>query len=130
MEKKIPATLGRIKVFYDNHIRASAYTGQLWAVHVHDIVEELPPLVYISFDIDGLDPKLCPHTGTPVSGGLELHQITYLIRELVKSGRKIIGFDLCEVAPGDDEWDANVGARALFQLCSWAAVSQGKLALR
>lgn len=81
----------------------------------------------MSFDIDGLDPKLCPNTGTPVPGGFEFHQAVFLIKELVKSGKKIIGFDLNEVAPGADDWDGNVGARLLYQLCNWMAVSNGKL---
>ncbi|MCH2021937.1 MAG: arginase family protein, partial [Saprospiraceae bacterium] len=71
--------------------------------------------VYISFDIDGLDPKLCPNTGTPVPGGLELQEAFYLIRQIRKSGRTIIGFDLCEVGCLSD-WDGNVGARVLYKL--------------
>jgi agmatinase len=75
-----------------------------------------------------MDPKLCPNTGTPVAGGFEFHQITLLLKTLARSGKKIIGFDLNEVAPGEsNEWDANVGARLLFQLCNNMAVSQGKL---
>ena len=50
--------------------------------------------VYISFDIDGLDPKLCPNTGTPVAGGLEVEQVLYIARKVVQTGRKFIGFDL------------------------------------
>jgi agmatinase len=63
---------------------------------------------------------LCPHTGTPVAGGLEFEQAGYLFTELVKSGKQIIGFDLNEVAPGPDgdEWDANVGARMLYRMCN------------
>jgi agmatinase len=47
------------------------------------------------------------------------------MRILVKSGKKIIGFDLNEVAPGEDEWDANVGARLLFKLAIFAGLSNG-----
>jgi hypothetical protein len=50
------------------------------------------------------------------SGGFKLEEMTYLIHEVVSSGREIIGFDLCEVANGSTDWDANVGARALWQL--------------
>ena len=82
----------------------------------------------MSFDIDGLDPKLCPNTGTPVAGGLEYHQAIYLLSALAKSGKKIIGFDLNEVAPGEDEWDANVGARLLFKLCAFTGISKGLFA--
>jgi agmatinase len=118
-------SLGRIKTFFDEDLKDQLYAGTTWQMLCRQIIDELPEKVYISFDIDGLDPKLCPHTGTPVAGGLEYHQAVFLIRELVKSGRKIIGFDLNEVAPGDSDWDANVGARLLYQLCSWMAVSQG-----
>ncbi|MCK6618552.1 MAG: agmatinase family protein [Cyclobacteriaceae bacterium] len=119
-------SMGRIKTFFDEDLKAQQFAGKTWDTLCDEIIRELPELVYISFDIDGLDPKLCPNTGTPVAGGFEFHQITYLLKKLVRSGHKIIGFDLNEVAPGDGEWDANVGARMLYQLCNWMAVSQGK----
>ena len=60
---------------------------------------------------------MCPNTGTPVAGGFKLEEINYLLFKLVESGKKVVGFDLNEVAPGkDDDWDANVGARALWNL--------------
>lgn len=119
---------GRVKVFFDEDIKHDQYKGESWINICKKIVDELPDKVYISFDIDGMDPKLCPNTGTPVAGGFEFHQITLLLKTLAQSGKKIIGFDLNEVAPGEsDEWDANVGARLLFQLCNTMAVSQGKL---
>ncbi len=117
---------GRVKTFFDADIKEAHYRGKSWAAQCEEIIKELPALVYISFDIDGLDPKLCPHTGTPVPGGFELEQLSYLFKEIVKSGKKIIGFDLCEVAPGDDEWDANVGARALWELCVASGLGVGK----
>ena len=83
-----------------------------------------------TLDIDGFDPKLCPNTGTPVPGGLEFHEFVYLLKKIVLSGRKVIGFDLSEVCPGNDDWDANVGARVLYQLCNWTAVSHKKLVVR
>ena len=79
---------------------------------------------YVSFDIDGLDPKNCPNTGTPVVGGLETEQVCYLLRKIIGSGRKIIGFDLSETGVGDNnEWDANVSARILWKLCNFLVVS-------
>ena len=83
-------------------------------------------MVYVSFDIDGLDPKLCPNTGTPVPGGLEFAEAVYLLKQVVASGRRIIGFDLCEVGAVDNEWDANVGARMLFKLAGFTLLSQGR----
>jgi agmatinase len=119
--------MGRVKTFFDQDIKSDQYSGKSWEMICNEIIQELPPLVYISFDIDGLDPKLCPNTGTPVPGGLEFDQAIFLLKALVKSGKKIIGFDLNEVAPGADDWDGNVGARILYQLCNWMAVSNGKL---
>jgi agmatinase len=94
---------------------------------VNRIVAELPRTVYVSFDIDGLDPSLCPHTGTPVPGGLSFAEAAALLRGVVESDRRIVGFDLNEVAPDPDgrsEWDANVGARVLYKLIGFALLSQ------
>jgi agmatinase len=113
----------RIKTFFDQDMKEEMYLGKTWADICSDIINQLPELVYVSFDIDGLDPKLCPHTGTPVPGGLEFQQAVFLIKQLVLSGRKIIGFDLSEVAPGSDDWDANVGARIAWELTNWMGVS-------
>jgi agmatinase len=113
----------RITTFFDRDIKHQQYEGTNWATICDKIVDTLPEKVYISFDIDGLDPKLCPNTGTPVPGGLELEQAVYLVEKLVYSGRTIIGFDLNEVAPGEDEWDANVGARLLYRLANMCLVS-------
>jgi agmatinase len=128
----VDRAMGRVKVFFDEDMKADQYNGKKnWESICNDIIKELPPLVYISLDIDGLDPKFCPNTGTPVPGGLEFNQVIYLLKTLVKSGKKIIGFDLNEVAPGrNDDWDGNVGARLLYQLGNWMAVSQNKLSLR
>lgn len=94
---------------------------------MQEIIAELPEEIYISFDIDGLDPKLCPNTGTPVAGGFEFEEIAYLIQEISKSGKKIIAVDLNEVATGaNDEWDANVGARMLYRMCNLMALSNGR----
>lgn len=109
---------GRVVTFFDKDIKEQQYEGDTWRQICDRIVDALPQQVYISFDIDGLDPKLCPHTGTPVPGGLEGPQVTYLFHRVLKSGRKLIGFDLNEVSGGHDEWDANVGARMLFSLCN------------
>ena len=82
------------------------------------VVSALPENVYLTFDVDGLDPQLCPGTGTPVPGGLLWHEVTALLEAVVDSGRTIVGGDLVEVAPqeGDREWNANVGARLLYRM--------------
>ncbi|MGM3306689.1 agmatinase SpeB [Anabaena sp. WFMT] len=113
---------GRIIAYYDSAIKQKLYSGNTWIDICREMINHLPENVYISFDVDGLDPKLCPNTGTPVPGGLELEQAYCLFRELVNSGRKIIGFDLCEV--GDAEWDGNVGARIVYKLANLLNLSQ------
>jgi agmatinase len=121
---------GRIVTFFDEDIKAAQYNGKSWDNICEKIIAALPEDVYISFDIDGLDPKLCPNTGTPVAGGFEFNQITYLLRKLARSRKRIIGFDLNEVAPSrESDWDANVGARMLYQLSNIMAVTRGKLKL-
>ena len=126
----IDRSMGRVVTFFDEDIKTAQYAGKTWDSICDQIIQQLPDFVYISFDIDGLDPKLCPNTGTPVTGGFEFHQIAYLIKKVVAANKKIIGFDLNEVAPGNTEWDANVGARMLYHLCNWMAVSNKKLEVR
>ncbi len=118
---------GRVVSFYDQTIKESQYAGKSWEAICDEIVNELPESIYLSFDIDGLDPKLCPNTGTPVPGGFEFEQVMFLIKKAVQSGKKIVGADLNEVSPADDEWDANVGARALYRVINLMAMSQGLL---
>lgn len=108
----------RVVSFTDKALHGMKFNGKNWNEICDLIIEQLPQYVYISFDIDGLSPQLCPHTGTPVPGGLSFREADYLLEKLKDSNKKIIGFDLCEVAPGEeDEWDANVGVRLLFKLC-------------
>lgn len=114
----------RINTYFYENLARERYEGRTWSSQTEEIVQQLGKEVYISFDIDGLDPKYCPNTGTPVPGGLEFHEAVYLIRSIAESGRRIIGFDLNEVGPSHDEWDANVGARMLFELCHWSARSK------
>jgi agmatinase len=118
---------GRIVTHFDAHLAARAFDGASWSKIVDSIVHDLPHEVYVSFDIDGLDPTLCPHTGTPVPGGLSFHQASTLIGAVAKSGRRIVGVDVNEVVPGPegDEWDGNVGARILYKLVGWMLVSNG-----
>ena len=119
----------RVQVYFDLHLNQQKMAGVSFAALTQTMIASLPQAVWISFDIDGLDPQFCPHTGTPVPGGLSLSEAYYIISALVYSGRKIIGFDLNEVAPapeGESEWDANVGARLLYKMTALTLLSQGK----
>jgi agmatinase len=113
----------RVVVHFDDEWTESLGDGARLADLCKAAVGPLPERVYVSFDIDALDPSLCPHTGTPVPGGLPFNHATILLETLKLSGKRVIGFDLVEVAPGaesEPEWDANVGARVLYKLCGLA----------
>jgi agmatinase len=105
----------RISVFFDQRLKEEQFKGADWNTQCDEIIAALPGNVYISFDIDGLDPKLCPNTGTPVPGGLQFSEVIFLFKKIIESGRRIIGFDVCEC--GNEEWDANVAARIIYKLC-------------
>lgn len=111
---------GRVVTHFDLDWQRRRFRGASYDSLCQQAIEALPRDVYVSFDIDGLDPALCPHTGTPVPGGLAFAEAVHLLTAVVESGRRIVGFDLVEVAPGEDEWDANVGARLLYKLCGAA----------
>jgi agmatinase len=121
--ERIESSSGRVRLFDFRTLARRRFEGRSWKDDVDEIVEALPEDVYVSFDVDGLDPALCPGTGTPVPGGLSFEEALYLVERVAESGRRIIGFDLCEVSPGEGEWDANVGARVLYRLCC-AALAQ------
>jgi len=119
-ERELTFGKGRgVAVFYDDVIEQRLMEGDKFSGIVKEIIDRLPDKVYISVDIDCLHPSLCPHTGTPVPGGLTFNQVVLILEALKKSGKSVIGFDLVEVAPGESgpEWDANVGARMLYKLC-------------
>lgn len=117
-ERQFARSHPKIIQISDVELAEAEFAGERWAVQCDRIVAALPPKVYVSFDIDALCPEFCPGTGTPVPGGMTFNEAVYLVRRVVDSGRRIVGFDLCEVSPRrNDNWDANVGARVLFKLC-------------
>lgn len=126
-EKMYLESMGaRGRCFYGRDIFRAKAEGKSFGQISREIIDGLPEKVYISFDIDGLDPSYCPSTGTPVPGGLSFDEACFILEELAASGRKVVGFDLTEVCPSPDgdEWDANVGARLLYKLCGCVVKSQ------
>jgi agmatinase len=121
---------GRIVTLYDRnwqHARLSGGERTLLVVREH--LSQLPRDIYVSFDIDGLDPALCPNTGTPVPGGLSWADAMLWLEELSRAGKRVVGLDLNEVNPGDagpdeDSWDAMVGARLLYRMIGVALMTR------
>lgn len=118
---------GRIVTNFDAPLAFERMRGATWGDQVARMLAPLPEKVWLSYDIDGLDPTLCPSTGTPVPGGLSFLEACFLTGEVARSGRTIVGLDLNEVAPSPDggEWDGNVGARLLYKMIGWMFASNG-----
>jgi len=73
-------------------------TGAGFEAYCHDITGNLGPNVYLTVDLDVLDPAVMSAVGTPEPGGMDWLQITYLLRHVAKT-RRIVGFDVSELAP-------------------------------
>ena len=116
-EARYAADSDRVETLYDSEIHDARMSGVPVVDLLKKSLSKLPKNIYISFDIDGLEPSCCPNTGTPVPGGLDYGAAVFLLELLDSLEHRIIGFDLCEVSPSEDEWDANVGARILYKLC-------------
>lgn len=114
----------RLHAWTDLTIGTLLAQGTPFATVVRRMLEPLPEHVWVTFDVDGLDPSLCPSTGTPVPGGLTWREALVLLSALGRSGRTLVGFDICEV--GDGEIDAIVGARLLYKLAGWALYARGQ----
>jgi agmatinase len=121
--EKIRASKGRIHTLFDADWQRAKFEGASLRELVRKRLSELPEKVYVSFDVDGLDPILCPNTGTPVPGGLTWPEALLWLEELRASGKQVVGLDLNEVNPGgtdglpeEDSWDAIVGARLLYRM--------------
>ncbi len=84
-----------VNTFYANRIRRGLH-GRDWASKV---VATLEKEVYITFDVDFFDPAIMPATGTPEPDGFLYSEAIDVIRAIVKSGRKIVGLDVVELAP-------------------------------
>ncbi len=126
-EAALAASSERIATFDDLSLAAARFRGETWDEQCRRIVGTLPREVYVSFDIDGLTFENCPHTGTPVSGGLTFNEAVWLLAVLARSGRRIIGFDVVEVCPAPDQRiDAITGARILWKLCGLTLASNAE----
>ena len=127
-ERRRIAEDDRIVAFFDHELGRAGLEQRPFSALVQAVCAALPDTVYLSIDIDGLDPALCPDTGTPVPGGLDWHQLCALLEGIART-KRIVGCDLCEVAPGSsgavgrDGWDSIVGARVLYKLigAAWAS---------
>ena len=92
------------------------------AAKAREVVGDGP--VYVSFDVDGLDPSFAPGTGTPEVGGLTPREAQALLHGL--AGLDVIGGDVVEIAPQYDATTntAHVGAQILFEILALMTLNE------
>ena len=107
----------KVDLFLAEQVAERRFEGESWGKLCREMVEKLPQKVYVSLDIDALKIEFCTHTNTPVPGGMTFDEVVYLVNCIVKSGRKIVGFDITEVVSNmDDKMDAIVAVRLLTKM--------------
>ena len=89
--------------------------------YVQEVIDKLGPSVYVSVDLDVLDPSLMPAVGTPEPGGMSWQQVTNLLQKVGES-RKIVGFDVSELAPNEGPAACSyTAAKLVYKLIAYAA---------
>ncbi len=86
-----------------------------WA---REVVRRLSRRVYLTLDLDVLDPAFMPSTGTPEPGGLDWYQVLELLRQLCRR-RELVGFDLVELAPSDNRAPDFLAAKLVYKLLAY-----------
>ena len=102
------------KTYNVTHFDA-AVLGRLSFAELHalDILPaDFPENIYITFDVDGLDPAFIPATGTPVPGGLDWYAALDLCAKAMR-GRRVLGFDVVELAPAPGSHGSNFATAKL-----------------
>lgn len=89
------------------------------------MVERLGDPVYITIDLDCLDPAYMPSTGTPEPGGLTWHQLTRAVAEVVRH-RNVVGFDVNELLPNPANRAPDfLAARLVYQIIGYLDAKAG-----
>ena len=89
------------------------------------ILSRLSDQVYISVDLDVLDPSLMPAVGTPEPGGMDWLKLTGLLKDVAQSHR-IVGFDVCELSPGDGPPACSyTAAKLVYKLAAYSTAFRG-----
>jgi agmatinase len=93
MSTEEAAVAGKLQttIFYDHDMRRDPD----WITRV---VDSLRDPVYITIDVDGMDPAIMPSTGTPEPGGLSWYEMLALLRATI-TRRKVVAFDIVELSP-------------------------------
>ncbi|MBI3259943.1 MAG: agmatinase [Ignavibacteriae bacterium] len=107
----------KINTYYASAIRRGKH-GSNWQKKV---VKTLGEEVYVTFDVDYFDPAMMPATGTPEPDGFLYSETLDVFRELIAAGKKIVGFDVVELAPMDNLSHPNLTtARLIYKILNFA----------
>lgn len=105
-----------VKTHYASAIRRGLH-GENWQ---KSVVDTLADEIYISFDLDYFDPAILPSTGTPEPDGFLYNETLEIFREIRRQGKKIIGFDIVELAPVEGVTHPDIlAARLLYKLLNY-----------
>jgi agmatinase len=113
-----------IRTLYAHEMHDGQYAGSPDRL-LQTILSRLTNQVYITFDVDGLDPSIMPSTGTPEPNGLSWTEATSILRAIGKE-RTIVGFDMVELAPvrGVPHPDLTA-ARLVYKMMNYAFLQKG-----
>ncbi|TCK66917.1 agmatinase [Winogradskyella wandonensis] len=96
-------------------------TDEYW---MDNAVEALGDNVYITFDLDALDPSICPSTGTPEPGGLLWYETLEFLKKVFEE-KNVVGFDIVELCPNDiDKSSDFVAAKLYYKMLSYKFFEQ------
>lgn len=98
--------MNKEQTFFAHEIREEAYWGDA-------AVELMTENVFITIDLDCFDPSIMPSTGTPEPGGLLWYETLDFLKQIFKE-KNVVGFDIVELCPKDDEKSSNFLAAKLF----------------
>ncbi|MCX6146290.1 MAG: agmatinase [Candidatus Kapabacteria bacterium] len=106
-----------INTFYASGIKRGLY-GQNWG---KSVVDSLADDIYITFDVDFFDPSIMPSTGTPEPDGFLYNDALEIFREIKRQGKRIIGFDVVELAPRENLQHPDLTtARLIYKIMNFA----------
>ncbi|MDC1068887.1 agmatinase [Candidatus Kapabacteria bacterium] len=100
----------KINTFYANEIKRGIHSEN-WQKSVVDTLDEE---IYVTFDVDYFDPSIMPATGTPEPDGFLYHQTLEVFREIKRQGKRIVGFDVVELAPLENLSHPNILTASLI----------------
>lgn len=108
----------------DNGVPVWYWDPDIRSGNLDEVLGSLSDTVYVSVDLDVLDPALMSAVGTPEPGGMTWHQLVSVLGKVAQS-RRIVGFDVCELAPADGPPACSyAAAKLVYKLVTYACGSR------